>query len=116
MERVRYDASAMSAPLQVVLCTAPDRDVATRLARTLVEEGLAACVNVVPGVTSVYRWEGRVQQDAEVLLVVKTHPTRLAALEARVLELHPYDVPEFVVLAAAHASVAYLAWLAGATA
>lgn len=103
------------ASLDVVLCTAPSRDVARAIARAVVEERLAACVNVVPGITSVYRWEGRVQEDEEVLLVLKTATDRRAALEARVRALHPYEVPEFVALAAAHVAPAYLAWLEGAT-
>lgn len=101
----------MAAPLELALCTVPNRDVALRVARAVVEERLAACVNLVPSVTSVYRWEGAVQEDEEVLLVLKTAPDRRAALEARLLALHPYAVPEFVVLAAQHVSAPYLEWL-----
>lgn len=101
---------------RAVLVTAPDREVGARLARALVGEGLAACVNLVPGVTSVYRWQGEVCEDAEVLLVVKTTAARLDPLRARVLELHPYEVPELVALAPAAVEARYLAWLQAAAA
>jgi periplasmic divalent cation tolerance protein len=97
--------------VEVVLVTAPDAEAGSRLAHTLVDEHLAACVNLVPGVRSFYRWEGRVQEDAEVLLVLKTSRARAAALEARVRELHPYDLPEFVRLPLAGGSAAYLEWV-----
>ena len=99
---------------RVVLITAPDMEVARGLARALVEEGLAACANLVPGVTSVYRWEGELCEDAEVLLVVKAPAERLEALAARVDALHPYDVPELVALEPAAVEARYLAWLGGA--
>jgi periplasmic divalent cation tolerance protein len=94
-----------------VLVTAPKGDAAASLARALVEERLAACVNLVPDVRSFYRWEGRVQDDDEVLLVVKTRADRAEALAARVQELHPYDLPEVLELAAAGGSAAYLDWV-----
>jgi periplasmic divalent cation tolerance protein len=81
------------------------------LARTLVEQRLAACVNVIDRVLSVYRWEGRVVDDAEVLLVIKTTDARLEALREELFRRHPYDVPEFVVLDVASVSEAYRAWL-----
>ena len=96
----------------VVLITAPDRETATRLARALVDERLAACVNLVPGIRSIYRWEGRVEEDDEVLLLVKTSRLRLDSLERRVRALHPYDVPELVFLSISGGSDPYLAWLA----
>ena len=106
------DGRPGSAPLgRVVLVTAPGRDVALDLARALVRERLVACVNVVPGVTSVYQWEGAVEESEEVLLVVKTTAGRLAELERRVIELHPYDVPEFVALAPEHVEPRYARWL-----
>ena len=99
------------AELRVVLLTAPDPAVAEGLARSLVEERLAACVNVVPGVRSFYRWEGRVETAGELLLVVKTRADRAAALAARVRELHPYELPEVLELPAVGGSPAYLDWL-----
>lgn len=96
---------------RVVLITAPDEAVALSIARELVDRRLVACVNVVPGVTSVYRWRGEVLQDREVLCVAKTTRARVPELEAAVIALHPYDVPELVVLAPEHVQPAYLAWL-----
>ena len=80
-------------------------------ARTLVEERLAACVNVLPAMTSVYHWKGQVEQDREQQMVIKTTMDRLPALEARVRALHTYELPEFLVIAADEGSAAYLAWL-----
>jgi periplasmic divalent cation tolerance protein len=99
-------------PAAVVVLTTLGADTdATALARALVDERLAACVNVLPAMTSFYRWKGAVEQDREQQLVIKTSPARLAALEARLRELHPYELPEFLVLAASGAK-AYLDWIA----
>ena len=84
---------------------------AIAFARTLVEERLAACVNVLPVMLSVYRWKGVVEQEREQQLVIKTAASRVTALEARVRELHPYELPEFLVLSAS-GSRAYLDWIA----
>jgi periplasmic divalent cation tolerance protein len=99
-----------AAGARIVLVTAPP-GVAEALARTLVERRLAACVNVVPGLTSVYRWQGEVQADPESLLVVKTDRDRLADLLPALGELHPYEVPEALVLAPESGAAPYLAWL-----
>ncbi len=96
--------------LIVVLCTAPDEEVAQRLARGLVEARLAACVNAIPGVTSFYRWQGKVESDAEVQLVIKTRPERFAELAEWLHEHHPYEVPEIVALPTEAVSDAYLRW------
>jgi len=98
---------------RVCLVTTPV-DHADRIARTLVDERLAACVNVVPAVRSVYRWEDEVQQDEEALLVVKTTLGRLGALDARLREIHPYDTYELVALAVDGGNAAYLEWIAAA--
>ena len=94
----------------VLTTIAADADGAA-LARTLVEERLAACVNVLPAMTSVYRWKGQVEQDREQQMVIKTTMDRLPALEARVRELHAYELPEFLVITADEGAAAYLAWL-----
>ena len=104
-------SEALAAPLQVVFVTAPDAEVGGRLARALVEERLAACVNLVPGVRSTYRWAGVVQEDDEVLLVIKTREDRVAALTRRVHELHPYELPELIAVGVLGGSERYLAWL-----
>jgi periplasmic divalent cation tolerance protein len=95
----------------LVLTTFPvDGDV-DRFARTLIEERLAACVNVLPAMQSVYRWKGQVEAASERQLLIKTKAANVAALEQRVMALHPYDVPEFLVLSIESGSAAYLAWL-----
>jgi periplasmic divalent cation tolerance protein len=81
------------------------------LARTLVEEHLAACVNVLPAMTSVYRWKGRIEQDREQQLVIKTTAERVDPLQSRLRELNTYELPEFLVVAAGGGSAAYLAWV-----
>jgi periplasmic divalent cation tolerance protein len=101
----------MGEEARVVLITAPDVETASRLARALVEERLAACVNLVPGIRSIYRWEGEVSEDAEVLLLAKTRADRCDALAARIEALHPYELPEVVALPVASGSVRYLAWV-----
>ncbi len=97
--------------VRAVFITAPNLECAESLARALVEERLAACANVVPGIRSFYRWEGEVQDDPEVLLIVKTRADRCSALAARVDELHPYELPEVLDLPAAGGSRAYLDWV-----
>src|SRR5687768_3512025 len=88
---------------------------AIAVARVLVEERLAACVNVLPAMTSVYRWDGAVQQDAEEQVVIKTSTDRLADLEARLRQLHSYELPEFLVITADAGSEAYLKWVGAST-
>jgi len=95
----------------VVLITAGSADEATAIARALVDERLAACTNLVPGVRSIYRWEGVVHDDPEVLLVAKTRADRFAALARRVAELHSYDVPEVIALPLVAGAARYLDWL-----
>lgn len=95
-----------------VVTTAPDTEVARAFATRIVEERFAACANVVPGVTSIYWWEGAVRQDGEVVVVFKTTCARLDALRARILELHPYDVPEVLAFPVAEGSADYLSWVA----
>ena len=98
----------------VVLTTVGAEFDARALAHALVEARLAACVNIVPAIHSVYRWEGRVTADDEQLLVIKTADARVDALRAELFRLHPYEVPEFMVLAVDAISDAYGAWLMGA--
>ena len=99
----------------VVHCSCPDGEVAARIARALVDERLAACVQAVPGVTSTYRWQGEVQIDAEVLLLIKSTRARIDALTRRIAELHPYATPELLVLEVVGGAPDYLAWLDAAT-
>ena len=106
----------MSDPFVLVLTTMPAAgDAATVLARTLVEERLVACANLLPPMLSIYRWEGDVRQDEERQVVMKTTSARVPALLERIRQLHPYEVPEFIVLPVSDGSEAYLAWIRGAT-
>jgi uncharacterized protein involved in tolerance to divalent cations len=98
----------------VVLVTCPDVDQAESIAGVVVEERLAACVNVLPGCRSVYRWEGKVQSDQEALMLIKCRRDRFGELETRVLALHSYDVPEIIALDITAASGGYLDFLTGA--
>jgi periplasmic divalent cation tolerance protein len=95
----------------IVLTTAPDDGRVEEWARTLVEERLAACVNVYGGMASFYRWKGVVERDRERQVVIKTTRERVRALQARLRELHPYELPEFVVLSVEDGSDEYLRWI-----
>ena len=99
----------------VVLVTCPSAEKAAEIARALVEERLAACGNVVPAVRSIYRWKGKVQDDAEALLILKSARDRFEALRARVLALHPYEVPEVIAVPVEAGHAPYLDWIAGST-
>lgn len=97
-----------------VLVTAGSEDEAATIARTLVEERLAACCSIIPAVRSVYRWEGAVQDERETLLVIKTAAAMFPRLEERIRALHSYDVPEIIALPIVEGSADYLAWLGDA--
>lgn len=100
----------------IVLTTLPTDADGAAFGRTLVGERLAACVNLLPPMSSVYRWEGQVEQDTERQVIVKTSRERVPALWDRIRELHPYEVPEFIVLPITDGSDAYLRWLGESTA
>ena len=95
----------------LVYTTFPDAGTALDVGEELVRLRLAACVNVVPGLASFYRWKGQVEKDAEMLLVIKTRRDRVDALKAALVALHPYDVPELVVLSIESGHAPYLSWL-----
>jgi periplasmic divalent cation tolerance protein len=100
----------------VVLVTASSAEEGERIAAVLVGERLAACVNLIGPMRSIYRWEEKVQRDAEILLIVKTARHRFNALEQRVRDLHSYDVPEVIALSVEQGALPYLDWIAGAVA
>ncbi len=104
-------ASVSDSDAVIVLTTLGADADAAAFARALVTERLAACVNVLPAMTSVYRWQGSVEEEREQQLVIKTGADRVAALAARLGALHPYDVPEFLVLRVSEGSDAYLRWI-----
>ncbi len=95
----------------VVFCTFPDRDAATRIAQALVKSRLTACVNLLPGVESIYQWKGEMESSNEVLGLIKTTVAMYPTLEARLKELHPYDVPEIVAVPASRVHPAYAQWV-----
>lgn len=99
----------------LVLCTCPDMDSARRIAQCAVEQRLAACVNIIPGLESVYQWQGKVQTDNEVQLVSKTYKPKLEALYTLVSGLHSYDEPEWLVLDITGGSPTYLDWIKSST-
>lgn len=101
----------MTTDARVVLVTCGSLEEAGTIARTLVQEKQAACVNIIPSITSVYFWEGDVQTDQECLLLIKSRGECLEALQARIKQLHSYSVPEFLVLPVESGSSDYLAWL-----
>ncbi len=94
-----------------VFCTCPDESTADMIAKTLVEEELAACVNRVGGIRSFYRWQGKIQADEEYLLIIKTRASLVHELTRRVESLHPYELPEVIAVPITAGSTAYLAWI-----
>ena len=98
------------APL-LVFSTVPDRDTGERIATALVRERLAACVNILPAVTSIYHWQGEVQQETELLLLIKTRTSRYPSLEERLTALHPYELPELIAVPIEAGLTGYLQWI-----
>ena len=96
---------------QLVLTTCPNLEVANNLAHTLLENHLAACINILPNLQSIYEWEGKMVSDAEVLLFIKTRREHYAAIEQILLQQHPYDVPELIALPIEMGLSSYLTWL-----
>jgi len=99
----------------LILCACPEKNSARKLARIMLEERLAACVQLLPQVESLYRWQGQIEQAEETLLLMKTTKARWPALRDRLAELHPYEVPEIVALDIADGLPAYLKWVADET-
>lgn len=99
-------------PALLAFVTCPTPDVAAKIAKTLVEERLAACGNLVPGLRSIYAWDGKVCDEAEVLLLIKTTDERFERMQARVVELHPYEVPEVIAVKIEAGLPSYLQWVA----
>lgn len=99
--------------MSVLICltTCPDRSVADRIATALVDERLAACVNIVPDIHSTYRWQGEVIRDEELLLIIKTTTERIAELRERLTTLHPYELPELLAVEPTDGLPAYLDWV-----
>ena len=94
-----------------MLCVVPDRESGQRIAKALVQERLAACVNLLPGMVSTYRWEGEVKQEDELLMIIKTGAGRFEAVRAAITMAHPYDTPEVIALPIVEGDPKYIQWL-----
>ena len=101
--------------IRVVYCTCPDADVAGTLARGLVEGHFAACVNILPEIRSIYRWQGEVQDDTECLMMIKTTRVAMKEVQRWLIEQHPYDEPEVIAVPVSEGSPGYLDWVAAET-
>ena len=101
----------MPTNLQLVLCTVPDRECAEQIAEALVAEQLAACVNIIPGIASVYRWKGGMEKDEELLLLIKTSQGMYESLEQRIRALHPYELPEIIAVSIQAGQKDYIKWI-----
>ncbi|GLX78969.1 divalent-cation tolerance protein CutA [Thalassotalea insulae] len=95
----------------VILSTCPSQEVAEQIADTLVKENLAACINILPQITSIYQWQGKIERDQEVQLLIKTKVELFPVINDRITQLHPYDVPEVIALDITQGSHAYLQWI-----
>lgn len=105
----------MTETVLLAFCTCPNEVVAEAIADILVGEKLAACVNLLPGIRSIYAWQGEIQRDAEVMLLIKTSTARFVALTQRLPELHPYDLPEIIAIPVSHGLPPYLEWVRACT-
>ncbi|MES9968932.1 MAG: divalent-cation tolerance protein CutA [Candidatus Thiodiazotropha sp.] len=101
----------MPTPLLLILCTAPDRETGLKLAKSLLDQGLAACVNLTSPVTSVYRWQGRLEQSDEILLLIKSVEKKYQRVEALLREQHPYELPEIIAVPVEQGLGDYLDWV-----
>jgi periplasmic divalent cation tolerance protein len=96
---------------QLILNTCPDQQTANSIATALVEQGLAACVNIVPGIQSVYRWQGKIERQGEYLLLIKASSDAFSSISARIVELHPYELPEVIAVTIGNGLQPYLDWI-----
>lgn len=105
----------MPVEYQIILNTCPDQDQANRLANVLIDKNLAACVNIVPGLTSIYKWKGKIQTGTEVLLIIKTRSDCYAGIESTIRSQHPYELPEIISVPLENGLKNYLDWIDNAT-
>lgn len=96
---------------RLIYCSCPDTESAAIIARQLVAEKLAACVSIVPGMRSIYQWKGQIEEESEVLLLIKSHADRLDALETTIVQYHPYELPEIIAVPIETGLSAYLHWI-----
>jgi len=98
-------------PYMLVLCNCPDPEIATSIAENIVAQHLAACINIVPGVKSIYHWQGNVESAEESLMLIKTHKQKLSSLQNTITAMHPYEVPEIIALDISEGLPKYLEWI-----
>ncbi len=101
----------MPTPYQIILCTCPDKDSAERLANLLVNEQLSACVNILPGISSIYWWQGQATSAQEYLLLIKAHKDHYQAIETSIKAHHPYELPEIIAVSIENGLPEYLHWI-----
>jgi len=106
-----HSSPPVATDMRIVFCTFPDQDIARRISKEIISENLAACVNLIPAVESIYRWEGKIERANEVLAMFKVATVGFKNLEKKLLEKHPYDTPEIVVIAPDQVSEGYLQWV-----
>jgi periplasmic divalent cation tolerance protein len=95
----------------LVLCTCPDKEIATTIAENIVAQHLAACINIIPGIKSIYHWQGNVESAEESLMLIKTHQQKLSSLQNTITTMHPYEVPEIISLDISNGLPKYLQWI-----
>jgi periplasmic divalent cation tolerance protein len=101
----------MPTPLHLILCTVPDRETGLKLSRSLLEQGLAACINLTSPITSVYHWQGKLETSEEILLLIKTTKQHYKAVETALLAEHPYELPEIIAVPVEQGLEDYLNWV-----
>ena len=106
-----HSSPPVAADMRIVLCTFPDQDTARRISKEIISENLAACVNLIPAVESIYRWEGKIEQANEVLAIFKVSTVGFENLEKLLLEKHPYETPEIIAIVPDQVSEGYLKWV-----
>ena len=111
---IRY-LCAMPTSARLIFCTCPDKETGERIANSLVDQGLAACINITPPITSIYTWQGQRESAQEVLLLIKTSQDRYAELEQAIRSLHPYELPEIIAVPVEQGLAGYLEWISQCT-
>lgn len=96
---------------QIILCTCPDRESAEKIARQLINDKIAACINILPGITSIYTWQGNIETEQEHLLLIKTRKDRFQAIEKSIQTSHPYEIPEIIAIPVENGLAEYMQWI-----
>jgi periplasmic divalent cation tolerance protein len=105
----------MPSSILITLCTCPNQESAEEIASSLVEQGVAACINIIPKLTSIYKWQGKLEKDSEALMLIKTDQSRYQDLEQALTTLHPYELPEIIAVPVEQGLTGYLNWVTQCT-